>query len=120
VLRLLVVDDEEVIRLAADRYFSGRGFAVDAARDRNEAESLLAAHRYSAAIVDLRFGNPRDVEGLEILDLIKERSPGTRALLLTGHCPESVEKQALSRGADAILRKPQSLAALAEAVRSLL
>jgi hypothetical protein len=31
-----------------------------------------------------------------------------------------VEKQALSRGADAILRKPQSLAALAEAVRSLL
>jgi len=118
--RLLVVDDEEVIRIAAGRYFAIQGFDVDAAQDSDEAERLLSAHRYTAAIVDLRFGGARDVGGLAILDMIRERSPDTRALLLTGYCPAALEALARDHGADVILHKPQSLSSLAEALQSLL
>lgn len=37
-----------------------------------------------------------------------------------GFCPAALEAQARSRGADAVLRKPQSLQSLADAVQSLL
>jgi len=117
--RLIVVDDEEVIRLAATRYFAGQGYAVDAAQDRLEAEALVARHRYAAAIVDLRFGGVRDADGLEILSLLKERSPETRVVVLTGYCPAALEAEARRQGAAMVLRKPQSLSSIAAALQSL-
>ena len=54
--RLLIVDDEDAILFAMTEYFSARLFAVDCARDREEAEALLAVRAYAVIITDLRLG----------------------------------------------------------------
>ena len=52
--RLLVVDDEAPILFALRQYFSPLGYAVVCAREREEAEALLAHDEFALVIADLR------------------------------------------------------------------
>jgi DNA-binding NtrC family response regulator len=118
--RILIVDDEEAIVFAMQRYFRGRGFEVDCARELEEAEALLACAEYALVIADLRLTGVHGAEGLEILSFIRERCPRTRAILLTAYGSSDLEREARDRGVSLMLRKPQPLPDLAQAVLTLL
>lgn len=117
--RLLVVDDEEAIVFAMRRYFAARGFRVDAAREREEAEALLANEHYHAAIIDLRLNGVHGTEGLDLLGFVRDNCPETRTILLTAYGTEEMSRQARERGADVILSKPQPLPHVAQVVLDL-
>jgi DNA-binding response OmpR family regulator len=51
---MLIVDDERVILGAMQEYFAAHGYKVDCARDKREAETLLAERTYLVLITDLR------------------------------------------------------------------
>ena len=110
--RILIVDDEDAILFSMKEYFTGRGFAVDCAQEMEEAEALLATCRYDAAIVDLRLTGTNCIEGLEIVEYIKERCSGTRIVLLTAYGSPEIETEARVRGIDAFLQKPMPLSAV--------
>lgn len=111
--RLLVVDDEESILSAIRDYFEPRGYEVDCARELEEAEALLSHIRYALLIADLRLTGVQGNEGLELIRFARERSPWTRTIVLTGYGSSEIEMEAIGRGVDAFLQKPQPLAALA-------
>lgn len=111
--RLLVVDDEEPILSAIREYFQPRGYDVDCARELEEAEALLAHIRYALVIADVRLTGVHGNEGLELIRFIRERSPWTRIIVLTGYGSTEIEMEAIGRGVDAFLQKPQPLAELA-------
>lgn len=111
--RLLVVDDEESILSAIRDYFEPRGYEVDCARELEEAEALLSHIRYSLMIADLRLTGVQGNEGLELIRFARERSPWTRTIVLTGYGSTEIEMEAIGRGVDAFLQKPQPLAHLA-------
>ena len=117
---LLVVDDEESILFAMGEYFRLRGCEVDCAREAEEAEALLAHRHYSAVVADLRLTGSYGTEGLQLVSDVCRRSRGTRVVLLTAHGSREIEAEALRRGADALLHKPQPLAEVARVVFSLL
>lgn len=116
----MVVDDEEPILFAMREYFTTQGFAVDCARELEEAEALLSKVRYSAVIADLRLSGTHGTEGLEIVDQIRERWPGTRTILLTAYGSPEIEDEARRRGVDAFLRKPKPLPEVARILVSLI
>lgn len=118
-MRLLVVDDEESITFAMERYFRARGFEVDCARELEEAQALLARNQYAVVIADLRLSGIQGAEGLEIVSAIRERSPQTRTILLTAHGTRELEDEARQRGADVVLRKPKPLPELTQIVMGL-
>ena len=110
--RLLIVDDEETLLAAMERYFSRIGCHVTTAREREEAGALLEHDAFDLVILDLalsRFG----LEGFDLLRDIRYSSVGTPVLILSAHVTADVEADALRRGADAVLAKPQPLAELA-------
>jgi DNA-binding response OmpR family regulator len=111
--RLLVVDDEESILSAIRDYFEPRGYEVDCARELEEAEALLSHIRYALLIADLRLTGIQGNEGLELIRFVRDRSPWTRTIVLTGYGSTEIEMEAIGRGVDAFLQKPQPLAALA-------
>jgi DNA-binding response OmpR family regulator len=111
--RLLVVDDEEPILSAIHEYFVPLGYDVDCARELEEAEALLAHIRYALVIADLRLTGVHGSEGLELIRFVRERSPWTRIIVLTGFGSTEIELEAIGRGVDAFLQKPQPLADLA-------
>ena len=111
--RLLVVDDEESILSAIRDYFEPLGYEVDCARELEEAEALLSHIRYTLLIADLRLTGVQGNEGLELIRFARERSPWTRTIVLTGYGSTEIEMEAIGRGVDAFLQKPQPLSQLA-------
>jgi DNA-binding response OmpR family regulator len=117
--RMLVVDDEEPILFAIREYFEPLGYAVDCARELEEAEALLSHIHYGLLIADLRLSGIQSNEGLELIRFVRDRSPWTRVVVLTGYGSPEIEREALGRGVDAFLHKPRPLAELAAIVSSL-
>lgn len=118
--RILIVDDEESIVFAMRRYFQLHGFDVDAARELEEAQALVANVRYAVVIADLRLTGVHGAEGLDLVAYVRERCPWTRTMLLTAHSSPDIEVAGRERGVDMVLRKPRPLPDVAQAVMTLL
>ncbi len=119
-LSVLVVDDEQPIRFAIERYFTAVGFRVDEAAGREEAEALIAANQYSVVIADLRLSSMNAQEGLDLISFVRRCSPSTRVILLTAFGSTGIEREAYERGADSFLSKPQPLPKLHRIIQTLL
>ncbi|MGH8501397.1 MAG: response regulator [Gammaproteobacteria bacterium] len=117
---MLIVDDEKAILFAMGDYFEVRGYEVDCARDRTEAERLLAERGYAALITDLRLTGSDDVDGLHIAAYALERQPSLCIILLTAYGTPEIRKSAHAQGVIACLSKPSPLDQIADTVSKLL
>lgn len=115
---ILVIDDEEVIRFALARYFGSGGCAVYTAATVGEAEELLSARSYQAAIVDLCLAEGES--GFDLVDAIRAAHPETKLLMLTAYGSPETEAVAREHGVDAFLNKPKPLAQIAGVLEELL
>src|SRR5262245_27338783 len=79
--RLLIVDDEDSIRLALKTALSAR-HQVDEAADGESALVRLAQQGYDLVLTDFKMGA---VSGLEVLRQAKAGQPGCAVVLLTAH-----------------------------------
>jgi ActR/RegA family two-component response regulator len=118
-LHLLVVDDEESILFSMSEYFSQHGFMVDTARELEEAAKMIESTTYQVVIQDLRLGFTPDA-GLDIINLVHQRHPETRIVVLTSYSSDELEGEARRSGADAFLHKPKPLSQVAQIVQGLI
>jgi DNA-binding NarL/FixJ family response regulator len=82
-LRVLVVDDHDVVHWGFRLMLTEQSWVERCLSGRNEAEALALADRFEphVALVDLFIG---EESGAEICSRLRERSPGTRVLLISG------------------------------------
>lgn len=118
-MRLLIVDDERPILSAMRSYFETQGCVVDCASEREEAEAMIAHIGYGCVILDLKLTPHNDADGLELVKVCRRCRPETRIIVLTAYGTPAVEAEARRHGADAFVKKPQSLAELAKLVNVL-
>lgn len=119
-VRILIVDDEDLIVLAMRKYFEGLGYRVDAAFELEEAQALLSNYKYNLVIADLRLTGIGGVEGLQIVSDIHQRCNNTRVILLTAFGTPEIERESYNRGADAFLQKPKAMIEIAQIARTLI
>ena len=117
---MLVVDDEEAITAALQHYFTQNGFSVDSATTCEDALSLIAAHRYSVVIADLRLSGTTGEEGLTVVAAARARNAAAAVVLLTAYRTAEIERHAYEAGASVLLQKPRPLQELDRTLRSLL
>lgn len=109
---ILLVDDEPLVRQTVGRVLSRAGWEVRVAGHADEAFAMLEQGPVEAAVVDYDLG---DHDGLQVLGRIRDRSPGSVRVLMTGHDDLPMVVAAVNRGeAFKILRKPFRPAALLE------
>lgn len=118
--RMLVVDDENAIRFAVREYFTAYGYEVDTARNKLEAEALLASQTYSVLITDLRLTGSEDTQGLDVAAYALNRHPALRCILLTAYGTSDIERSAYGQGVDVCMSKPKPLGEIAATVSRLL
>lgn len=118
-MRMLVVDDEDVIACALQTYFSVFGYEVEVAAEREEALALLALRDYDVVIADLRLTGTNGEEGLEVIRTARQRNGDAVLVLLTAYGTPSVEARASNGGADVLLHKTRPLVEIAHTVSSL-
>jgi len=100
---ILVVDDEEIVRLSHTRVLREAHCNVRSAWNGDEALREMEKHPYDLVLLDLRMPGK---DGLETLKAIKERWPASAVLIVTGYPSAETAKQAIRLGAYDYLAKP--------------
>ena len=107
--RILLVDDDPVVRFAVRDFLESQGLQVTEAESVQKAEEKLRGATPDAAIVD--FSLP-DGDGLELLQHFKSLDPDLPVIVLTGQGSIEIAVRAIKLGAEQFLTKPVELKAL--------
>ncbi len=102
-LKVLIVDDEPLMRLSMVDSLEGIGCEVAAAATGTEGVHLLETRQFDVVITDLRLPG---ADGLTILKTCKERSPVTEVILITAHGSVDTAVGAMKLGAYDYITKP--------------
>jgi DNA-binding NtrC family response regulator len=102
-IRLLIVDDDDQLRQTLARRFQRNGMNVTTAANGEEALVKATMNRWDVALLDLHMPG---MNGIELMDKLKELQPELEALLLTAQGSIETAIQAMKRGAYDYLTKP--------------
>ena len=106
-LRVLFVDDERSLQEFMRAELPRLGHEVTVCADGKAALKVLEKTRFDAAILDLRMPG---LTGIDVLTYLKQVSPGTEAVVMTGHASQETAIEALRLGAFDYITKPCKLA----------
>ena len=115
--KVLVVDDEDTLRLTIKARLTAGGFETDGAVDGEEAIEKLKHTPFDVVLLDINM--PR-MDGITALGIISERYPATDVIMLTGFADFSTAIDCLKKGAKDYLVKPIDTTELITRMRSLL
>ncbi len=115
--KILVVDDERMIRLSLKEILLEENYNVEEAKDGEEALDRLVKSQFDLVICDIKM--PK-VDGLEVLKRIKEAKLNTQVILITAHGNMDIAMEAIRFGAFDFIQKPPDLNQLLISVRNAL
>jgi len=115
-MRVLVVEDDQVVGDAVQRALTLDGFAVDHVDSAERAKAALQAESFDLAIVDI--GLPKE-DGMQLVKDWRRKGRSVPVLMLTARDGLSDRVNALDLGADDYLTKPFQVAELLARCRAL-
>lgn len=111
--RALIVEDQTTLRELLYELLASLNFRVEACSTAAEARTCLAGATFQIVLLDLVLP---DEHGLELLTDLRSMSGRPRVLILTAHARPSVVRDAIARGAHAVITKGAPLRELREAI----
>jgi PAS domain S-box-containing protein len=103
---ILVVDDEETLRMLLHMFLSSSGYACEIAADSSEAMEMLRKRHFDMVISDIRMPGK---DGLELMQEAKTIYPNTDFIIMTGHAAEYSYSTIIKAGATDFAIKPLQL-----------
>lgn len=100
---ILVVDDEEVVRLSYARTLAGEHCNVEMVGDGKNALQIMARQPFDVVLLDLRMP---EMDGMTVLKTIKGKWPESEVIIITGYPAVDSAKEAVTLGAYGYLSKP--------------
>lgn len=115
---ILVIEDEESIRFSIVAYLEDSGFACTEAENGQKGLELFEQSQPQLVITDLRMPT---MDGFGVLASIRDRSPETPVVVMTGTGNGNAADEVKSMGARACLFKPlYDMTVLTDLIRSIL
>ena len=113
--RVLIIDDDEVLRYALSRALSRLGYDVSEAADLAGTERTIKTQHVDWVVLDLRLGNE---SGLAVAERILEHDPGISIVIITGYASVITAVEAIKLGVRDYLLKPTSAEEIVAALKS--
>lgn len=104
--RILIVDDEPGIRQSLKGVFEDEGYPADTAANGEECLKKAAETHYELVLMDIWLPG---IDGIETLRRLRELSPNTRVIMISGHATIATAVAATKLGAYDFIEKPLSL-----------
>ena len=114
--QVLVVDDEEIARTNLEYILRKEGHQVSTAANGLEALEKVKAQEFDVVLTDLKM---EKMDGLQLLESVKQIAPHTEIIMVTGYATVSTAVDALKKGAAHYLSKPIKLDELRATVREI-
>ncbi len=102
-VRILVIDDEKVIREGVERALAKRGYEIAKAEDGNKGLELLKEFKFDIVLTDLMMPG---LDGFAVLDWIRENQPHVQVIVITGFATVTKAVVAMKQGAFDFVGKP--------------
>ena len=112
--KILVIDDEAIVRISCERALGQEGYEVTSAASGREGLDFLEKNRFGLVLLDLKMP---DIDGVEVLNTINKRWPDTKVIMITGYSTVEIAVQTLRLGAYNFIEKPFTPDTLITAVR---
>jgi two-component system, NtrC family, response regulator AtoC len=116
-MRLAVVDDEPIVRQRLKQALDKEGYRVEAYSSGEDFLRELPGSSFDLVLLDVRLPG---IGGMEVLQQIKDRSPETEVVLITGHASLDAAIQAVKLGAFHYVSKPIKLEVIRHLVQKAL
>jgi len=113
---VLVIDDEAILCKRLKTALEKMGCNVETFVDGSEALKRIEERCFDIVVIDLKIGK---VDGMQILEIIKQKKPNTEVIIITGFATAGVAKEALKKGASEFISKPFWLKDLYNAISRL-
>jgi DNA-binding NtrC family response regulator len=101
--KILVVDDEEMVRIVLKQMLEQGGYACDVAANGIEALEKLKADNFNLLITDI---NMPEMDGVELLAKTKELFPTMPVIFITAYGKDKIIMQAMRTGLSDYIEKP--------------
>ena len=101
--RILIVDDEQVVRDSLGEWFRDEGYEADTADSAKVALEKLAAAKWDIFLLDIRMPG---IDGLELQRKLKEAHPEAVVIIMTAYASVESAVEAMKQGAYDYIIKP--------------
>src|SRR5712691_1505945 len=115
--RILIVDDEPIIRSTLEEFLLNEGFEAEQAASGEEALAKAAERDFHVAICDVQMPG---MDGMELLNRLRQTSPETFVLIITAYATVESAVEAFQAGAHDYLMKPVLFDDLIHKIRHLI
>ena len=102
-LRIMVIDDENIVGKRLKPALSKDGDIVETFENGKDALARYDEEPFDIVVTDIRMD---EIDGIEILERILEKSDRTKVIIITGYATIEVAREALSKGAFDFIAKP--------------
>lgn len=116
-MRLLIIEDDEPVLTFLQKSFEAEHYAVEAAADSRQGQTLAGSRKYDLIILDLNLPQTNEIE---VLKNLRAQNKSVPVLVLSARRDVEDRVAALDSGADDYLSKPFAFSELAARVRALL
>jgi DNA-binding NtrC family response regulator len=102
--KLLIVEDEEILRLSLSESLSRNGFEVQLAESGKQAIKLWEQNGFDLILLDVKL--PGGIDGIEVLERIREVDRSVLVIMMTAHADVEAAVRAMKLGAYDYINKP--------------
>ncbi len=102
-IRILIVDDEEIVRRSLGSWFREEGYAVDVAASGKDALQKLTTGQWDIFLIDIKMPG---MDGLELQRKIKQMHPRSTVIIMTAYASVETAVEAMKQGAYDYIVKP--------------
>ena len=115
--KILLAEDEEVLRMLVVDTLEDEGYEIDEAEDGGQAYEMIQENEYDLILLD--FMMPV-YTGLEVIKKIRSEGNKTKVIMLSAKSQSSEQTKVLNAGADGFISKPFSPLDLADRIEGML
>lgn len=102
-LKVLLLDDEPIVGKRLKPAVEKMGFEVEVFEDPKVALSRIDEKTFDIVVTDIRMD---EIDGIEVLERVKKKSPGTKVIMITGYAMMALAREAMEKGAYDFIAKP--------------
>lgn len=111
---ILILDDETIVLNRLKPALEKVGYEVEVFSRSSEAADRITEKNFDIVITDLKM---QGLNGIQFLTMVKERSPKTEVIVITGFATMETAKESFQKGVFDFLAKPFKLGEIQEIVR---
>lgn len=111
--KVILLDDEPIVCERLKPALEKVGFYVEAYTESQQVIDRLAEEKFHVLVTDLKMQKP---DGIDVLNFVKQQSPSTKVIIITGFATKDTAAQAMASGAAEFIAKPFKISQLLDLI----